>query len=408
MATEVRSLRSDAEYERHAFISHYAFNQKRDEAAFARRRTYYDSDWCLGAFDAGEMVAGLVVIPFEQYVSGANIRLGGIASVSCLPERRRGGHVGALLRESLASMRDAGQVLSGLYTPHYSLYRKFGWEIASRMLSYSFPPKVTRPRMPQPAGSFQRVAPDAWQRLATMHAAHYAIRNGAFARTEKQWRNHVFSDYGIGERDAVIWSNAGGEERGYLVYESRTRPAPGSPFGETILRVHDWVALDAEAYAAILGYALSHDLADHVLMLTSQDEPLFEALEEPVHVKQPPGAWPGMMLRLVDVPRAIEARPAMPHASGAAVTIALTDAAAPWNEGTWHIACGSGRVSVERTKILPDLEMDVRALAPIYNGFVRPIDAIRVGSVRGSDGGAVEALTAIFAPNFSPYSPDDF
>ena len=206
MATEVRALRSDAEYERHAFISHYAFNQKRDEAAFARRRTYYDPDWCLGAFDAGEMVAGLVVIPFEQYVSGAKIRLGGIASVSCLPERRRGGHVGALLRESLASMRDAGQVLSGLYTPHYSLYRKFGWEIASRMLSYSFPPKVTRPRMAQPAGSFQRVAPDAWQRLATMHTAHYAIRNGAFARTEKQWRNHVFSDYGIGERDAAISS----------------------------------------------------------------------------------------------------------------------------------------------------------------------------------------------------------
>ena len=53
--------------------------------------------------------------------------------MSCLPERRRGGFVSGLLKQSLATMRDAGQPLSALWTPHFSLYRKYGWEIAYRM-----------------------------------------------------------------------------------------------------------------------------------------------------------------------------------------------------------------------------------------------------------------------------------
>jgi predicted acetyltransferase len=107
-------------------------------------------------------------------------------------------------------------------------------------------------------------------------------------------------------------------------------------------------------------------------------------------------------------PRAIEARPALPQASGKAVTIALTDASAPWNAGTWHIDCREGRVSAERTNAAPQLEMDVCALAPIYNGYTKPVDAARVGSVRVHDEKALGALDDIFATSFAPYCPDDF
>src|SRR5512143_3938832 len=118
MNIEIRPPKSGAEWERHSFIAAYAFNGDRSETGLARRMEYYDRDWALAAFDDGEMVAGLVAIPFEQYFAGAVIPTGGIASVSCLPERRRGGYVGQLLRHSLASMRDAGQPLSMLWTPH--------------------------------------------------------------------------------------------------------------------------------------------------------------------------------------------------------------------------------------------------------------------------------------------------
>ena len=252
----------------------------------------------------------------------------------------------ALLLDSLRRMRDAGQPLSALYTPHYSLYRRYGWEIAHRMISYAFPPKTTRTRMPAPAGRFRRVGPDDWRELDAIFAQHYATRNGAYARTELRWRQHVFSDYGAGQRDAAVWSNVAGEPRGYVVYRAVNRPSPTLPFPETILRVHDWVALDAEAYAGILAYLLSHDLAKQIVMLASPDEPLADALEEPVHLQEPPGAWFGPMLRLVDVQKAIEARPALAQASGKGVTVALTDASAPWNEGVWRIESREGRINV--------------------------------------------------------------
>ena len=408
MAAEIRPLRNDAEFAKHHFVSDYAFNASRSEESAARRSTYDDRDWCLGAFDGGDLVAGLVIIPFEQYINGATIPVGGIASVSCLPERRRGGFVSALLKQSLATMRDAGQPLSALYTPHYSLYRKYGWELANRIIGYSFPPKPMKTRLPQPPGSFRRIEPDDWAQLDALYTQQYAARNGGFVRPERRWRHHIFSDYAKGQRDAAIWSNAAGEPRGYAVYHQFTRTTPSSPIPEIVLRVDDWAALDGDAYSAILNYLLGHDLSARIIMLAGADEPLPDAFAEPTHFGDPPGAWFGAMLRIVDVPAAMAARPALPQADGKSATIALTDASAPWNAGTWRITCSGDRISAERTNAAVQLEMDVCALAPIYNGYTKPIDAARVGSIRVHDASALDALANIFATSFTPFCPDDF
>jgi len=114
------------------------------------------------------------------------------------------------------------------------------------------------------------------------------------------------------------------------------------------------------------------------------------------------------MLHLVDVQAAIEARPAQPQASGKGLTIALTDASAPWNAGTWRIESSEGRMSAERTNAAPELEIDVRALASLYNGFVKPIDAARVGQVRALSDLALPAATDLFSVAYAPFCPDDF
>jgi len=407
MSIDVRRLRDDSEFDAYLQAAIYSFNSARDGSQLERYRQLYERDWCLGAFDGGDLVAGLTIIPFEQHMLGARIPLGGIATVASLPERRRGGAVGALLRAALAEMRDAGQPLSGLYTPHFSLYRRFGWEIAGRMMSYAFGPKTMRTRLPRPDGSFRRVKPDDWGELAALHEAFTVPRNGALMRTEKRWRNHVFTEYLRGEHDAVIWSNVAGEPRGYAVYTQQHRQS-GGPFGETILRVIDWVALDGEAYSALLNYLMSHDLVSQIVLVVSEDEPVLAAFDEPVHVKEPPGAWTGILLRLVDVQRAIECRPARPEACGLAVTVAITDVAAPWNMGTWRIECDEGRMTADRTDTTPELEAHATALAPIYNGFANPADAVRVGQLVVNDAAAVERMGRMFAAPFRPFCPDDF
>ena len=90
------------------------------------------------------------------------------------------------------------------------------------------------------------------------------------------------------------------------------------------------------------------------------------------------------------------------------MTIALTDAAAPWNAGTWRIESSEGRMSAERTQSAAELEMDVGSLASLYNGFVKPVDAVRVGQVRALSDLALPATTDIFSVAYAPFCPDDF
>lgn len=68
--------------------------------------------------------------------------------------------------------------------------------------------------------------------------------------------------------------------------------------------------------------------------------------------------WDGFMLRVVDVEKAVAARP--PSAKGGdapqdAFTVHIADAAAPWNQGAWRIGCSGGRLSafVEAREIDP-------------------------------------------------------
>jgi predicted acetyltransferase len=114
------------------------------------------------------------------------------------------------------------------------------------------------------------------------------------------------------------------------------------------------------------------------------------------------------MYRIVDLPRAIEARPALAAASGHGVTVGISDAAAPWNAGSWRIECREGRMTAERTPEAPEAELDIAALAALYNGYLRPAEAERAGAVRALAPHAIDELADLFSVAFAPYCPDDF
>jgi predicted acetyltransferase len=407
MSVEVRRLRDDGEFEQYLNAAIYGFNSSRDGSQMERYRRLYERDWCLGAFDGRTLVAGLTIIPFSRHMLGTQVAMGGVASVASLPESRRSGHVGALLRAALRAMCEAGQPLSGLYTPHFSLYRRFGWEIAHRMVTYAFAPKAMRARVSRPTGTYRRVGPDDWRVLQGLRDQFVTSRNGALVRDETRWRAHVFSDYFRGEHDLVVWSNEAGEARGYVAYTQRYRDI-GAPYGETVLRVVDWVALDGEAYSALLNYLLGHDLVSHIELTVSEDEPMLSALDEPAHLREPQGLWPGMMLRVVDITSAFDARPSPAEASGLSVTVEINDEAAAWNAGTWRISSGEGCLRAEPATGGGQLRMDAGALGPLWSGFMTPEALCRAGLIGVDDERAAEHLRLMLAVPHRPFCPDDF
>src|SRR3972149_691764 len=156
VSPEIRPVTSD-ELDRFHFLVSYAFSS--DRAPEARERMKHieamGQDYAL--YEDGEMVACLRLFPMRMFIHGATIPLSGVSHVACLPEQRRKGYVGRLLRHALGVMREQGQPLSSLWTPHPSLYRRYGWMVSSEAYFYRFNPKEIAPAdAAPPAGSSRR------------------------------------------------------------------------------------------------------------------------------------------------------------------------------------------------------------------------------------------------------------
>jgi len=405
---EIRPVPPD-ELDRFHFLVSYAFSSDRAPEARERMRHTETMGQDYALYEDGEMVACLRLFPTRMFIHGASIPLSGVSHVACLPEHRRKGYVGRLLRHALGVMREEGQPLSSLWTPHPSLYRRYGWMVASAAYFYRFDPKEIAPADATPAaGSSRRISEEQWPAIAAVYSRFAAPRNGYLDRDELWWKETVFRriyDEKRRPNDVAVWTDDGGEPCGYVVYHSERDQRPDG-HDDTKLVVEELIALDGSAYKGLLRYLLSHDLAGEVVLWARADEPLPLAVDEPGRIKME--HWHGFMLRLVDVEQAIAARPAAIGAPDGAFTVHLTDAAAPWNQGAWRIECSGGRLSAARAEGAAGLSTDAAAFAAMYNGYLRPTEAVRSGLARASDPDVAATADRILAVDSPPHPADFF
>lgn len=409
MELEIRPV-SSGELEEFTFANLYAFNQDR------RPETVHDAalrlaeriDWelPLGAYLDGRLVAGLRVILSTMRVNGAELPLGGIAGVACLPEHRRKGYVGALLKRALMDMHDSGRLLSALYTPHVALYRRYGWETAARNVRYSFGPKDVKTRVPPPSpGSIRRVTVDEWPLLDALYERYAASRNCVIARPEHWWRKRIFG----WEReipDVAVYEDGEGRPRGYVIYATRSGQPPDRPWPQTRMWVREWVTQDGEAYVALINYLLSHDMHERIEMQVPSDDPLLSLLDDPHQVEVQ--AWSSLMLRVVDVPAALRLRGCQRQIEGRRFTIAVRDEVLPWNEGAWSVEAAGDTLSVERYDGEADLTLDATILAAVFSGHLSVREGARAGLIDIAKPETVEAANATFALDRPPFCLDYF
>src|SRR5579862_231262 len=81
-----------------------------------------------GLFEDGRQVAQFHLHHFEMFLGERRAKMGGVASVACLPLARGRGYVEGLLAHSLAGMRERGETVSALHAFFAGLYRPMGWE----------------------------------------------------------------------------------------------------------------------------------------------------------------------------------------------------------------------------------------------------------------------------------------
>ena len=407
MAIEIRPARED-ELDRVHLVVAYSFTGDRSQEGRERMRHVEELAGPLVLIEDGEILASLRVYDFTMLVNGAPVRMGGVSSVACLPEYRRKGYVGMLLRHSLEQMRAAGQPLSTLYTPHPSLYRRYGWMVAGANLKFSFNPKQVAAYNPAAVrGRAVRVTEEDQPVIEDVYRRYSERRTGHHVRTERWWKEAFFRRVYDTERklaDVAVWYGANGAPSGYVCYESSRAP---SPTYSSKMWVREFVALTGDAYQGLLRYILSHDLTDEIFWYGPVEDPLAYAVDDSYQVKRE--YVDDLMLRVVDVEAAVAARPSAPGAPDGAVSVAISDAAAPWNQGTWRIECSGGKLSGRKADgVSADLSMEAATFAAVYDGFMKASDAVRSGLAETSNEGAALLADRMFAAEYPPNGSDFF
>src|SRR5690606_25339232 len=116
---------------------------------------------------------------------------------------------------------------------------------------------------------------------------------------------------------------------------------------------------------------------------------------------------PGYMLRLLDVPAALEAL-SYPRDAQGRLTIAVADDWTEHNQGVFELEVAEGRAACRRADgAEADLACDVRQLAQIYSRHLRPRTAAAFGLLTVSSRPALALLDRLFSGP-APFTSDWF
>ena len=408
MSFEVRTLASAAEIAEADLIAAHAFGSSRRHTmgeSVERFADKFPPEWYVGAFEDGEMTSMMRTLPVEMYINGAALSFGAVSPVANSPLHRRKGHSGAMLRRSLEQMRERGQVLSGLYTPHPAFYRRYGWEIASDSRLYSFKPKDFGLLVePSQRGRFRFLKVEDWQSLAPVYERYAAQGNGAFRRPEHWWRSYVADIPWRPGTDVVLWQNDAGIAEGYGVYQQPM--TSGTDYEVASVFVRELIAASSDAYLNLLGYFGRHDIHREITIAGSPYDalPVLFADTEKLQIKQD---W-AVLLRVVDFEAAMRARPAAREDETCELTLRLVDESAPWNDGIWRVGVAEGKTWAQQTDGESELTLSSRVLAPLFNGYLSPRVAEAAGLLDAASDDVLERAARVLAVRRPPFFVDHF
>jgi predicted acetyltransferase len=340
----------------------------------------------------------------------------GVTAVSVLPSYRRRGILSGLMRRMLADAHDRGEAVAALFASEASIYRRYGFGIATAELDLTI--RRGEGVMLEQATASHGAAPrlriaeprDAVPELAKVFDFILPARPGMIARDDRWW-------------DYVLWDpehrRSGGSPLRCVIAEDETGPRGyalfsgkpdwddhGIPSGT--LQVSELMATDPAAYSAIWNDLLTRDLVREVrARVRPADEPLLYLLTDPRRAR--PRLLDGLWIRLVSVDKALTQRR---YACAVDVIIEVTDDHIAGNAGRWRLrAPGPGApapASCERTSAAADLALPVQALGAAYLGGTRLSALAGAGLVSEMRPGALAALSAAMSWDPAPWCTTGF
>jgi GNAT superfamily N-acetyltransferase len=116
-----------------------------DETFEAGAASWDDSD-SLAAWDGERCVGSVGAFRFDSTVpGGARVQTAGVTRVGVLPTHTRRGLLTRMMHRLLAESRERGNVLATLHASETSIYRRYGFGLASDLASVQVTPQDAKP-----------------------------------------------------------------------------------------------------------------------------------------------------------------------------------------------------------------------------------------------------------------------
>ena len=337
-----------------------------DRDVFAARFEFPRS---LGAYLGGRVVGTAGAYTFELSVPGTTAPAAGVTIVTVHPTHRRRGILSAMMDHQLAGLHEQGEPIAVLRASEASIYRRFGYAVASRELVLEVDRAAARLAAPIAAADeleLQLHEPgEVRAQLAAIYEAVRPEQPGFIGRKTADWDDELHDPEhrrsgGTALRAVLAVDRSGA--RGYVLYRVQQRWHDGLPTGR--VDVAELLATDPAATTALWQHVLNVDLATTTEAgARPLDEPLLRRLANPRQARA--RVFDGLWLRLVRLDDALAARR---YAAPVDLVLEVLDTRCPWNTGRWRLAGDETGATCTRTSAATDLRIDITALAGAYLG----------------------------------------
>ncbi len=338
----------------------------------------------------GEVVAGLILYTYRCHYGSDLVSMVGVGGVGAAPQHRRKGYVRRLLVEALREMRGQEVATSTLYPFSYQFYRKFGWELGRLKVHYEFKPSLLG-QLSRVPGEARPMGPESHDPFDAVYRRWCLEHNGLAVRDAASWARKLGERPGQVKRRYVWYSPDSQDPRGYVIF----RVEEGKEEWQRHLAVQELVALDTQAYLGLLRLLGLHESQFETVRWTAPvEDPLLCYVAEPRQVEAE--LWPHFMIRLVHLPKALASR-SVPEGMRGVLVIECHDEVLPENQGPWEVELGPDGVGVRPSSRPADISADIGVLSQVYVGFLTPVQACRLGGMRGEPA-ALEVLGRWWGP----------
>jgi predicted acetyltransferase len=380
-------------------------------AKWKPHRKVVESDRTFGFQVDGQWISTCGAYSRMLTVPGGTVPAAAVTVVTVHASYRRRGLLTEMMKHQLDDIHQRGEEpVALLWASESSIYGRFGYGQACPQARLSGKTKTTafRPDVDLGEGSVGEVERD--QAIPIIKGLHQDLlprRVGALNRSDDwwvvKWHDPEQSRHGASALRFALHYDQRGRPDGYLAFRVKN---DWSESGAEV-RIEELDAQSAAARAALWRFVLDLDLVRRFVRHNAPlDDPVRYLVADLRSVKAED--QDGTYARLVDVPRALEARR---YLADLDVTIRIDDPLLSYNDGTIRLETGSGGASVTRVtrgRRRPDLTMNIRDLSAIYLGGTSLAALARAGLVTERTRGAAAAVGAAFGWSQPPFCPDFF